>query len=57
VVNIGDILSYKEQMMPLSSELEEGNQRTEKGSIHRSGTRVSLTCRLVPKVYKNLFKF
>ncbi|XP_011629259.1 alpha-ketoglutarate-dependent dioxygenase alkB homolog 6 isoform X8 [Amborella trichopoda] len=57
VVNIGDILSYKEQMMPLSSELEEGDQRTEKGSIHRSGTRVSLTCRLVPKVHKNLLKF
>ncbi|KAI5075231.1 hypothetical protein GOP47_0009307 [Adiantum capillus-veneris] len=36
---------------------KEGSLKDVFGVVKRNGTRISLTCRLVPKVHKNLFKF
>ncbi|MCO5578161.1 hypothetical protein L7F22_031999 [Adiantum nelumboides] len=36
---------------------KKGSQKDVFQVVKRNGTRISLTCRLVPKVHKNLFKF
>ncbi|KAF3532153.1 hypothetical protein DY000_02037571 [Brassica cretica] len=48
VINEAEALSYSE-----NSSGEDGDNKI----LHRDQTRVSLTCRLVPKVHKNLFRF
>lgn len=40
-----------------SSEEEEIGDSSSGSSVHRSRNRISLTCRVVTKVHKNLFKF
>ncbi|RWR75780.1 Oxoglutarate/iron-dependent dioxygenase [Cinnamomum micranthum f. kanehirae] len=58
VVNVSEALNHREQDNPLSSEEKEKTEDIEKHrSIHRTSTRVSLTCRSVLKVHRNLFKF
>ncbi|XP_068663947.1 alkylated DNA repair protein ALKBH6 homolog [Aristolochia californica] len=58
VVNVSEVLNHEE----LDATLNSGGPVATKGNeelhaIHRTGTRVSLTCRVVLKVHKNLFKF
>ncbi|CAE6186056.1 unnamed protein product [Arabidopsis arenosa] len=48
VVNEAEALAYSNEEDPR----KDGDK-----ILHRDQTRVSLTCRLVPKVHKNLFKF
>ncbi|CAH8275951.1 unnamed protein product [Arabidopsis lyrata] len=48
VVNEAEALAYSN---------EEDSRKDGDKILHRDQTRVSLTCRLVPKVHKNLFKF
>ncbi|XP_058107699.1 uncharacterized protein LOC131251167 isoform X2 [Magnolia sinica] len=58
VVNVAEALKYQEQISSMSSEQAARTNIAEQHSaIHRTTTRVSLTCRLVLKVHKNLFKF
>ncbi|KAK1280493.1 hypothetical protein QJS04_geneDACA015141 [Acorus gramineus] len=40
-----------------ATKTHQSEEAVEQISIQRSGTRISLTCRLVLKVHKNLFKF
>ena len=40
-----------------SEEEEIGDSSSSSSIIHRSRNRISLTCRVVTKVHKNLFKF
>ncbi|CAD5328522.1 unnamed protein product [Arabidopsis thaliana] len=48
VVNEAEALAYSN---------EEDSRKDGDKIFHRDQTRVSLTCRLVPKVHKNLFRF
>ncbi|KAF8398617.1 hypothetical protein HHK36_017548 [Tetracentron sinense] len=56
-VNIFEALKHKRDHPPLGSEEAEAINTEQLKSIQRTTTRVSLTCRLVLKVHKNLFKF
>ncbi|XP_071720709.1 alkylated DNA repair protein ALKBH6 homolog [Rutidosis leptorrhynchoides] len=47
-VNATEVLQDRSVVETLDGDLK---------AIHRSGTRVSLTCRVVSKVHKNLFRF
>ncbi|XP_077230339.1 oxidoreductase isoform X2 [Tasmannia lanceolata] len=56
--NVMEVLKHREQNSSLSSaEAIETEGIEQHSSIHRTTTRVSLTCRLVSKVHKKLFKF
>ncbi|WOK95912.1 hypothetical protein Cni_G04619 [Canna indica] len=61
VVNTSEVMKLKDPGFPHSSLQEltsEGKVSTDQNNIfRRNSTRVSLTCRLVLKVHKNLFKF
>lgn len=47
-VNATEVLQYQSVIQTIDQDLK---------AIHRSTTRVSLTCRVVSKVHRNLFKF
>ncbi|PIA51491.1 hypothetical protein AQUCO_01100376v1 [Aquilegia coerulea] len=58
VVNVFEALKHKkDQISPGSGDSEEIERTEHIESIQRTSTRISLTCRLVLKVHKNLFKF
>ncbi|PKA53712.1 alkylated DNA repair protein alkB like 6 [Apostasia shenzhenica] len=54
VANISHYVNLDERKESHSSN---GNDSERKDCLIRTSTRVSLTCRLVPKIHKNLFKF
>lgn len=58
-VNETEALKHKESDRHLfsSEEAMETIATEEYKNISRTSNRISLTCRLVPKVHKNLFKF
>ncbi|XP_039117887.1 alpha-ketoglutarate-dependent dioxygenase alkB homolog 6-like [Dioscorea cayenensis subsp. rotundata] len=56
VVNVSECMKLQKQEPSLSLEAESNHAIDETG-FKRTDTRVSLTCRLVLKVHKNLFKF
>ncbi|XP_057956199.1 uncharacterized protein LOC131149611 isoform X2 [Malania oleifera] len=58
-VNVFEALQHDKIELPVSSSEEAADQSSIGGlkNIHRTTSRISLTCRLVLKVHKNLFKF
>ncbi|KAM0953889.1 putative oxoglutarate/iron-dependent dioxygenase, alpha-ketoglutarate-dependent dioxygenase AlkB [Dioscorea sansibarensis] len=56
VVNVSERMKLQEQEPSLSLEAQP-NYTIDEPGFNRTDTRVSLTCRLVLKVHKNLFKF
>lgn len=58
VLNISEVMKLKEQELPCNPvEAKESSGTGQSGIYHRTSKRVSLTCRLVLKVRRNLFKF
>ncbi|KAK7270769.1 hypothetical protein RJT34_26178 [Clitoria ternatea] len=55
-VNETEALKQNESDRYLSSS-EDAGRKEEYKNISRTSTRISLTCRLVPKVHRNLFRF
>lgn len=59
-MNEAEALKHKESDGNLFSSEDDELETIGKGeykNISRKSTRISLTCRLVPKVHKNLFRF
>ncbi|KAJ0979124.1 hypothetical protein J5N97_014598 [Dioscorea zingiberensis] len=56
VLNVSECTKLQEQKQSSSLEAE-FNSTNDETNFNRTDTRVSLTCRLVPKVHWNLFKF
>lgn len=57
MVNVGEFLKYHgANQITGSKDLYEGTD-VELNSINRTTNRISLTCRLVPKVNRKFFKF
>lgn len=60
VVFLVQVVNEAEALAFSATNSENCNEDSRKDSdkiLHRDQTRVSLTCRLVPKVHKNLFRF
>ncbi|XP_017698939.1 alpha-ketoglutarate-dependent dioxygenase alkB homolog 6 isoform X2 [Phoenix dactylifera] len=58
VLNISEVKKLQAQELTCDPVVAEDSNGTGQSSIfRRTSKRVSLTCRLVPKVHKNLFKF
>lgn len=57
VANVGEYLKYRgENQIIGSKDLYEGTD-VDLNSINRTTNRISLTCRVVPKVNRKFFKF